>query len=796
MKARASNIFAGWVGARATPYGEVELVGVRLGMRLAALRWAGRFTHWVVAGSALSAGCAQTKAGEAPPPEAGTSAAQLAPPAPTGEPEPQAPPDEDFRPAMRVGDWATAARIIDHSPEALRKTPAARFARAHAAAQLGQFAVCVERLDGLEADLPVLSSEIAEARAHCQLEAGPFEAAAKYFGTKDTSRDLIRAAMAFERAKQPEKAKTIVAQVITREQSRRKRSRGKKKAARIRSSLLREAEAREIRARIYDLGEKPQLAAADRHWIATQAPTQAPPSPEAPKQLSKQQRYERAMEFARDGDIEHTDAELDLIPKSPGAAIPEKEIVHARGWARYMARHYKDAAPLLEQANQLGSQHAIRDYYYAAKAWSRADEDERAIGMYERLMVRYSSSSYADHARYMAARLRYILGDWKGAEKAYKAYLAKYPRKGQHSSEARYELAITWLAGDKPADAQKVLAELEQTEKDPRDKARLVELLGVALAAQGKQPDAVKRFREVIEERPLSFAALMATARLRELGQSPPPPIAPPESGKSPGPLALSLPPKVKALHDSGLSLRAETELGRHEASFKKSFADRADEALCRTYAMLGSAARRYRVGQRAVRWADLNTAPSTANRWAWECIYPEPFSEAVESEARKNSLPRGLVYALMRQESGFRPHVVSPAKAVGLMQLIPPTARNVAEELSVEYKPELLRLPAYNIRFGSYYLKKVLDQFSGSVPLALAAYNAGPSAVGRWLKTGHQLPLDVFVARIPYGETRGYVARVVGNLARYAYLEGGEAAVPALPLQLPSDVKVPDDAY
>ncbi|MGE3674970.1 MAG: transglycosylase SLT domain-containing protein [Polyangiaceae bacterium] len=769
--------------------------------RLRARRWASHFAHWFVAGSALAAptletGCTQQKAGEGPPPEAGTSAAQVAPPAPTKTPEGQAAPAEDFRPAMRAGDWKTAASIIDSAPEDVRKSPAARFARAHAAAQLGEFPKCVDSLSGLEADLPVLSSEIAEARAHCQLEVGPYDAAAAYFGSKDTSRDLIRAALAFERGKKPDKANAVVAQIITRETSRRARARGRHKAQKLRSSLVREAEAREIRARVYDIQEKPQLAAADRQWIATQVPTQAPPNGEAPQQLSKQQRYERAMEFAREGDIEHTDAELLLIAKSPGAAIPEKELVHARGWARYMARHYSEAAPLLEQANQLGSQHAIRDYYYAAKSWSRADQDERAIEMYERLMVRYSSSSYADHARYMAARLRYILGDWKGAEKAYKAYLAKYPRKGQHSSEARYELAITWLAGDKPGEAQKVLSELAKDEKDPRDRARLTELLGVALAAQGKAPEAARNFREVIEERPLSFAALMATARLKQMGQSPPPPIAPPEATKAVGPLDLSLPPKVQALHDAGLALRAESELERLEPSYKKSFADRADEALCRTYAMLGSAARRYRVGQRAVRWADLNTAPSTSNRWAWECIYPEPFVETVESEARKNSLPRGLVYALMRQESSFRPHVVSPAKAVGLMQLIPPTAKNVADELSVEYKPELLRLPAYNVRFGSYYLKKVLDQFSGSVPLALAAYNAGPSAVGRWLKTGHTLPLDVFVARIPYGETRGYVARVVGNLARYAYLEGGEAAVPDIALELPSDVKVPEDAY
>src|SRR5690242_20020868 len=76
------------------------------------------------------------------------------------------------------------------------------------------------------------------------------------------------------------------------------------------------------------------------------------------------------------------------------------------------------------------------------------------------------------------------------------------------------------------------------------------------------------------------------------------------------------------------------------------------------------------------------------------------------------------------------------------------------------------------NVRLGSAYLRKLIDSFQGNVPLALAAYNAGPQAVGRWLAAGESLPLDLFVARIPYEETRGYVARVLSNAARYAYLE------------------------
>ena len=143
-----------------------------------------------------------------------------------------------------------------------------------------------------------------------------------------------------------------------------------------------------------------------------------------------------------------------------------------------------------------------------------------------------------------------------------------------------------------------------------------------------------------------------------------------------------------------------------------------------------------------------------------------------------------------MRQESGFRPDVVSPASAVGLLQLVPSTATRIAKELGIEDEPELLRLPSYNVELGAFYLHKVLGTFGGQVALAAAAYNAGPRAVSRWLETGEDLPLDVWVARIPFAETRTYVARVVGNLARYAYLHGGDGAVPKIALALPKGVR------
>jgi soluble lytic murein transglycosylase len=87
----------------------------------------------------------------------------------------------------------------------------------------------------------------------------------------------------------------------------------------------------------------------------------------------------------------------------------------------------------------------------------------------------------------------------------------------------------------------------------------------------------------------------------------------------------------------------------------------------------------------------------------------------------------------------------------------------------------------------GARYLRKLLDWFAGNLALAAAGYNAGPSAVERWITNSPGLELDLFVARIPYEETRAYVERVVGNHARYRYLAGGESAVPKVALSLPT---------
>jgi soluble lytic murein transglycosylase len=131
-------------------------------------------------------------------------------------------------------------------------------------------------------------------------------------------------------------------------------------------------------------------------------------------------------------------------------------------------------------------------------------------------------------------------------------------------------------------------------------------------------------------------------------------------------------------------------------------------------------------------------------------------------------------------------------------MQLMPATARRAAAEvaLPLEPDPEHVNRPDVNVRLGAFYLGKLMKSFNGSVVLSAAAYNAGPHAVEQWLRSGTELDADLWVARIPYRETRNYVMRVMGNLARYQWLAGGTGAVTPIDLALPRESAIGDDAY
>jgi soluble lytic murein transglycosylase len=149
-------------------------------------------------------------------------------------------------------------------------------------------------------------------------------------------------------------------------------------------------------------------------------------------------------------------------------------------------------------------------------------------------------------------------------------------------------------------------------------------------------------------------------------------------------------------------------------------------------------------------------------------------------------SIERALALSVTRQESSFNAAAVSPSGALGLMQLLPGTARDVAGRLGVAFiQDKLTRDPAYNVQLGSQYLADMLQKFGGSYELALAAYNAGPNRVARWLETigdprNGKIDMVDWIEMIPFRETRNYVQRIMEGVVVYRdRLNGSFRTVP-----------------
>jgi soluble lytic murein transglycosylase len=184
---------------------------------------------------------------------------------------------------------------------------------------------------------------------------------------------------------------------------------------------------------------------------------------------------------------------------------------------------------------------------------------------------------------------------------------------------------------------------------------------------------------------------------------------------------------------------------------------------------------------------ADLRQGALLAARWQWyeqsiatlakaadwndlDLRYPLPYRPLVEQAAGLSRLPASWIYAVMRQESLYRPDARSRADALGLLQLQPATAQAVAKRFR-RPKPQREQLfdPSINLPLGALHLRELLDDGAGAPAMALAGFNAGPNALARWIPE-HRMEADVWVENIPYNETRAYIQRILENIVTFSW--------------------------
>jgi soluble lytic murein transglycosylase len=171
-----------------------------------------------------------------------------------------------------------------------------------------------------------------------------------------------------------------------------------------------------------------------------------------------------------------------------------------------------------------------------------------------------------------------------------------------------------------------------------------------------------------------------------------------------------------------------------------------------------------------------INTSKRTRDSIHIAQRFPQPFRDQVIARSQAAGVDPAFVFGLIRQESRFITHARSHVGASGLMQIMPATASWTARRIGLrDFKPQQINDIQTNLSIGTAYLKLALDDFEGSIPMAVAAYNAGPSRPRNW-RNGPVLEAAIWIENIPFNETRDYVQRVMANTVNYAAVITGQS--------------------
>lgn len=517
-----------------------------------------------------------------------------------------------------------------------------------------------------------------------------------------------------------------------------------------------------------DAGDKSGSAAIYRTiWLNNPSSAQAAKSQERLKELEKagikngayttEELLRRASTLATQNEHSSALRVLKSIPAEGMNPAISSRIELRSGMAHYRLRNWKEAEKSLSKAAG-SSLPAIRSEarFWLAKSLERQSRDDRAFELYMELAGEGKKQEFADDALMEAAGLRRGQGNFAEAARLFRQLAKSFPD-SKFITRAAWEAGWShYLAGDFPVAAEVFKPLL----KDDALREKVLYWLARALENSASE-DADSYFRILQEEYPAGF---YATWRREQKG------IKDLREALGPRNALAELPQlsgfdKPRLLAQLGLADEARNEM----AAARKKLGDKKSvfPGLARTYLEMRdySSAIALFLQNRPVKW-------DSSNLPLWTAGYPLVYAQLVSQHTSVNALSEGLIYGLIRAESGFTPAIKSPAGAIGLMQLMPATAKATARE-GAGFNPQNLVLPEYNIKLGTRHFRDLLKEYDGDVVYSIAAYNAGAAAVDRWRKSLKGLKKDEFIESIPYQETRDYVKKVYASAATYRQLYG-----------------------
>lgn len=501
----------------------------------------------------------------------------------------------------------------------------------------------------------------------------------------------------------------------------------------------------------------------------------------------------------------------------------------------FKQRQRPRAAPLFDQAinacaaaGERGADLHIKALYQGARCHGSRGELQAAADLFARAEAEHPTHSYADDARLRQAEMYADLSERlrrEGPQKTcqaatcpdyeakLQALLAELPTlfpAGDQRAEALFRLAFRAYRRKDYVQAQRHLQESLQRvphETGWDQEGRTLYWLGRLAELNGDPAASLDFYWRVTKEYPLSFYTLLSLNRLRDKAPkdldallaevTKEPAEADPGWRFPPRPL-YAAPAFQRGVELTRLSLGAEAKqefiaagIKLPEGKGKKTLTPEQEEQLWLA-ALLFDRAGDWHQSHWIPRHT-LNTYaqhyPVGAYRRIWQLSYPQGYAELLTEAARKNGQPEALQFAIVREESAFDPQNESFANAIGLTQMIPPTAKRFAAGLPTTR--EALRDPATNVAIGARFLGFLWSTMQGHPALTISGYNAGEGAVFRWLRDRGDLELDAFIEAIPYDETRGYTKRVLSSFLVYSWLLPGTTPlrerIPRLAFQLPT---------
>lgn len=498
-----------------------------------------------------------------------------------------------------------------------------------------------------------------------------------------------------------------------------------------------------------------------------------------------------------------------------------------RGLAARKLRSYAASSEAFAELKGCADTELVRRGRYLEAKVVSIKSGLAAIDLIESFVKDNPGHSMSDDMLFWAGDLYQRRGKRSEATRYFEQTQAVTPP-GDHCAEARWRLAwMSFRAGEWAA-AEGALTRLLSEDgcvTASYDRARATYWLARTALAQNDGMSAAQRLERVMALDPLGFYAQLALrqlerldpARANTLASSLRAPPASPRPALCAGRLAERVAfRRAVALLERGLVEDAARELETLAGSKKDILASshasavgqatRGIDESTRALAMDACGPEQERLllaflldaaGVRGkAQWllrtefADVLDRLPDATTWPiWRAAYPLAFRDALAAAESESRLPDLLLQSLAREESAYDVKVVSWAGAYGLTQLLLSSGRGAGKLLeprvTLANAEELLE-PTLNARLGGALLKSLLERFGGSVPLALAAYNAGDDVAMTWWKRHEAEPLDVLAEEISIKETRGYVQRVVRTWGIYRWLHAGEAPHLPVPLELP----------